>query len=284
MKLQLIIFSLLSLLIAPNLFSQEATPKPKKVSPWTETWIIGINGSQAAYSNWSKGGVNSLALSGSSVFKLKYKGDIFANSFKLDIKYGQTRIDNSEIWKTDDIINLNNKIDYFLHDKHYSAFAEFDFKTQFDKGYNKDNTVVISNFFSPAYFQQSLGFSFQPITNFSAQSGLALKQTIVNDDNLAPNYGIKPGESLKSEGGVSVALKYSQEFIENVTYNGEFSTFSNLKKSFGSTDIDFKNELNGKINSFLSANIQFALLFDNDVTKKLQVKQVLSVGFNLNIF
>ena len=56
--------------------AQDSTETPS-VSIWKKSWVANLNGSQAQYSNWSGGGVNSVAATASTVFSAHYKKDKF---------------------------------------------------------------------------------------------------------------------------------------------------------------------------------------------------------------
>jgi len=51
-------------------------------------------------------------------------------------------------------------------------------------------------------------------------------------------------------------------------------------EQLNSSTVRFTNELIGKVNSYLTVNVEVAFLYDDDVSTELQVKQVLSVGFS----
>jgi len=260
--------------------AQDTTNTPP-VSLWNKSWVGNLNGSQAQYSNWSGGGVNSIAATASTVFSASYKKEKFGYKTDINLKYGQTRIDWDNVQKTDDLIRFSNKGEFYFSNEHWSAFALVDFKTQFDQGFNADN-ILVSNFFAPAFFQEGLGISYKPGEKFSAEAGLALKQTIVSDTSLSKYYGVDTGKSFRNEGGITIALKYKTPIMENTTYTGTLETFTNVQTHLiNRTDFLFSNEVNGKINDFLSANIQFAIMYDRDFNNKLQIKQVLALGINV---
>lgn len=262
---------------AQNADNSVTTPE----SPWKVNWVGSVNGSQAQYSNWSKGGANSIAVTGSTVFNANYKKDKIGYRSEINIKYGQTRIENQDVQKTDDLIRINNKADYFFSSEIWSAFAEIDFKTQFDRGLNAEGEMI-SNFFAPAFFQEALGLSYKQNAHFSAEAGLALKQTMVSDTSLSQFYGVTAGEKFRNEGGLSIALRYSNSIMENTTYTGSIETFTNVKTHLiNRTDVIFSNELNGKINDYLNANLQFVLMYDRDFSNKVQLKQVLALGLSI---
>lgn len=268
------------LIIPTTLIAQDAE---EETPTWTRSWKFNLNGSQASYSNWSQGGVNSIAATASTVFDTKYTGEEFANTSRVNLKFGQTRLDGDEVRKTDDLIRLTNKTNYFLKNQKYSAFADFEFRTQFAKGFDDNNEEVISKFMSPGYFTESAGLSYKPVDFFSMQLGLGLKQTVVADTALSTHYGVDQGENIRGEGGLTIGLNMEKNIAENITYSGELSTFTSFLSSVSSTDVNFTNEISGKINSFLSTNLQFILIYDDDVIDKLQVKQVLAVGLNFTI-
>ena len=105
----------------------------------------------------------------------------------------------------------------------------------------------------------------------------------MGDKNLVPGYGVEVGDNLLSEGGFTTGISFNKEIVTDVSYTCRFETFTNIKKSLSSTDVSWANEITGRINKFLTASFQFELLYDDDITTELQTKQVLSVGFLLNL-
>ena len=267
-------------LIPPALTAQDAE---ETKSPWIHSWNFNLNGSQASYSNWSQGGVSSIAGAASTIFDSKYTNEEFANTSRINLKFGQTRLNGDDVRKTDDLIRLTNKTNYFLKNKKYSAFVDIEFRTQFAKGFDDDYEEVISKFMAPGYITESAGLSYKPADYFSIQLGLGLKQTVVADTSLSTLYGVNEGDKIRGEGGLTIALGMEKNIAENIIYSGELSTFTSFVSAVSSTDVNFTNEISGKINGYLSTNLQFVLLFDDDVNEKLQVKQVLAVGLNFTI-
>ncbi len=258
------------------------TDTSKTASKWTKSWVASLNGSQAQYSNWSQGGVSSIAGTASTVFDAGYKHDLFGYNVRLNLKYGQTRIDWKDVQKTDDLIRITNKVDYYLPNNHYSAYTEVDFRTQFDRGFDK-NQVLISNFFAPAFFQETAGFSYKPNSIITSQLGLSLKQTIVSDTTLSGFYGVDAGKQFRGEGGLSFVLGVKTPMFENMSYAGSVETFTNFLTPLSWTDFTFSNEFTGKINSILSTNIQLVLMYDRDFNNRVQFKQVIALGLNFKI-
>ncbi len=260
-----------------------ASEKPDSVKYWTKKWVLSLNGSQASYSNWSQGNNNSIAATGGNMFNATYKKDRYSYDVLLHFRYGQAKINGSEIRKTDDLFHIRNRVNHLLHATKYTAYFEVDFRTQFDAGYDKNN-VFISNFMSPGYLQETAGLGYKPVDYVQLQSGLTLKQTFVADTLLSRRYGVTSGKNFRSEGGFSVGASFKKNIAKNLTLNSNVQTFTNFLQSVEHTDVIFNNELSGKINSFMNTNIQFSLMYDRDFNKQIQVKQVLAVGLSFNVF
>ena len=255
---------------------------------WQASWVGGLNGAQAAYNNWSGGGTNTISVSGSTVFGLRYRKDRFAYALDTNLKYGKAKISGEGTRKTDDRIAVNNKFSYQFNDERWSAFANVNFSTQFDKGFDYDvdegeEPILISRFFSPAYFTQIAGVAYTPTNYFSAQAGLAMKETIVSDTTLSERYGLGVGDQFRFEPGYSTALFFEKDLFSNVRLISSVETFTNLQRSISSTDVHFSNELIGKINDFMNMSFQYAMVYDDDFSKRVQIKQVLSAGVSVNI-
>ncbi|SMO64746.1 DUF3078 domain-containing protein [Fodinibius sediminis] len=280
-----IVITIFVLLISSQIQAQEAMIVPDSLSGWSYSWVTGLNGSQAAYSNWSQGGVNNIALSGNSSFTAKHREDRFSYGFLLAARYGKSKIEKQGIRKTSDQLVIKNRFLYELIEKesNYSAYANINFRTQFDDGFEydagpDDNDVLISGFMSPAYFQQGSGIAYIPTDYFSAEAGLALKQTIVTDDNLVTNYGLEPGDTIKNEGGLTLGLAYEQSIAPNFLLSSTVETFTNVNKSLSGTDVYFANELTGKVNDLISTSLRFDLAYDDDFSEEVQLMQTLSLG------
>jgi hypothetical protein len=258
---------------------------------WRLGWVANLNGSQASYRNWSKGGINSLSVVGSSQFTSLYRKDAFSYGLRIRTNFGQSRFQDEGVRKTDDRISVRNQFLYDLGEDHidFSLFANINFETQFAEGYNygagpEGENILISNFMAPAYLTQNAGLAYIPDESFSIQAGLGLKQTIVSDTDLSPRYGLDEGDSFFNEAGFTFGITYEQSLMENVTYFGYVETFSNLNRALRRTDVNFSNRLVGRINDYLNMTFQFDLIYDDDFSDEVQLSQVLSAGLSIILF
>lgn len=283
-------FAVLLTLFAAGAVNAQTINIPDTLKGWDYSWTANLNGSQASYSNWSQGGVSSISGTASTVYTQLHRNESFGYGMRINLKYGQSNISGQGVRKTDDLISLRNRLVYPLNDTgKFSAYASFWARTQFDEGYNYDAKVaggdsLISAFMSPAYFTEGLGLAYQPKEYLTFEAGLALKQTYVAKESLAPNYGLEEGETFRSEGGFTTGISFENEIAENIMFSSSLETFTNVMQSFSKTDVYWANELKGQINKIVSANFQFEIRYDDDFSSEIQVKEVLSAGVTFNIF
>lgn len=281
---------LIVIFISTELNAQELVP-PDTLSGWDVNWIANLNGSQASYSNWSKGGVNNLSVVAGSQFTSLYRMNAFSYGLRFQTRYGQSRIQDEGVRKTDDRISLRNRFLYDLGDDavDFSLFTNVNFETQFGRGFDygagpEGEDILISSFMSPAYFTQNAGLAYIPDESFAIEVGLGMKQTIVSDDQLSTRYGLEPGDNFHNEAGFTFGMSYEQQIWENVIYTGYVETFSNLNRPIRRTDVIFSNQLVGRINNYLNMTLQFDMIYDDDFSEEIQLSQVLSAGLSIILF
>lgn len=263
---------------------------PDNLEGWDQTWIANFNGAQAQFDNWSEGGVNTISGTASTVFTRYFRENRFTYGFRIHLRYGQSKISGSGLRKTDDLISIRNRITYELTEGSiYSAVGAIQFKTQFADGYDYGKAVsggdsLISKWFSPAYFIEGFGLEVKPSEDFSAEIGAALKQTVVGDKKLNDQYGIEEGKNARFEGGFTFGAQYKKTLMENTEFVTSIETFTNLLMPINETDVYWSNTINGRINKYLNTVFQFELRYDDDYSKRVQLKQVFAAGVTINFY
>lgn len=285
-------FLFLSLFLCSTslLFAQDSITVPDTLQGAKTTWVVGLNGSQASYSNWSQGGSNNISATGTSAISTLYRKNKFAYGFLLDTRYGKTRIENEGTRKIADRLYFLNRFLYTINEDNpeLKLFTNLLFRTQFDKGYDygaaeDGGDILISKFMAPAYFSENIGLAWVPSDIFSAEAGLGLKQTYVSDESLSETYGLDEGDQFRSEAGLTFGASLETDLLENVQFFSSIQTFTNVNTGINSTDVFFSNKLIGRINSYLNTNLSLDLVYDDDFSKEIQVAQILSVGISYSI-
>ncbi len=283
------------------IFAQEE----KKDEGWKVGGQVGINLTETTFHNWAKGGENSL--SGISYLNLfanrNYGNWVWENNF--DFEYGLMQIQDGDLKKTNDRIELNSKVGRQASKSwYYSGYLNF--KTQVAEGfdYAKSNSIYISKFMAPAYLTAGIGMDYKPNETFSAMlAPVASKTTFVLDERLADagSFGLKTAEQengvllhssqIRQELGASVTLTYKKEVFKNINLNTKLSLFSNYLKNPQNIDVDWQTTITMKINDYINAIFRAHLIYDDDIniawekdgvpqsSPKIQFNQGLSVGF-----
>lgn len=290
-------FTLLLLLSSITLctFAQN-TPKADTVKKWTihgeNTFLI----NQSAFSNWSAGGINSVA--GNLVFNydFNYKKDKWSWDNKAILGYGLSKQQGIGTRKNDDRIILNSLLGYKASQYWLYTFY-MNFQTQFSKGYkyDGDKRTVISDFLAPAYLTFGPGFAYKKSDNFRINiSPFASRIVIVRNDSLsaAGAFGVDPGKKARYEFGASLDAYYKVNVMENIGFENILKLYSNYLDKPGNIYTDYTANLFMKVNKFVTVNAGVQLIYDDKTKipvqdangnvigdkKALQVKQIFGAG------
>jgi hypothetical protein len=257
---------------------------------WKTGGLFTLNVAQGSLSNWQGGGDKSSfsAVGFLNLFGILKQGkNLWQNN--LDLGYGYINTTSLGSRKSDDRIDLLSKYGYQVSSKWYVG-ALFNFRSQFADGYTYEKDVngaevktLTSKFMAPGYILLSPGFDFKPNSAFSLfLSPLTERWIIVNDAVLSAlgAYGVDPGKKSKNELGAFLSATLNKNVMENVTFKSRFDAFSNYKHDPQNVDIFWTNILALKVNNYLSANIALDFLYDDDAIARLQLRQLLGIGFS----
>lgn len=266
-------------------FQLYAQSEPVDTS-WKKGGFIGLNFTQVNLSQWAQGGENSIALSSSANLFANYiKGKVdWQNS--LDLAYSMIKSGNALLKKSDDKIDFTSKYSRKFSD-HWLYGMLTNFKSQFASGYNFPNdSLVVSEFFSPAYITFAIGLTYKPVDYFEVfVSPATSKWTFVNDKILsdAGAYGVNPGKTIRTEFGAYLHMKFKKDIMENVNFTTKLELFNNYtdkdKNNAKKVDVNWENMLTLKVNKYITASVTTQLIYDANVVERTQFKETIGVGF-----
>jgi hypothetical protein len=167
-------------------------------------------------------------------------------------------------------------------------------RTQFVKGFNYDEDpfgddvnretpVLVSNFLSPAFFTQSLGLTYEPAPWYMLRAGGAMKQTIVKDQELRPLYDVDTNDFLRLEAGAELNNVIDIELMENVRWRSTLNVFLSFNEIESPPDVTWENNVSLRVNDWLSTELEFVALYNENVSDAVQIKEVLSVGVTFSL-
>ena len=202
-------------------------PKVEKPKYWEESLKTNIKFGQTSLTNWAAGGDNTVTLQAFVDGNANYKKDkVFWNN-RLQLDYGFVYASSKPILqKSDDRIYLESKFGYKNEKmKNFSLSVNYDFKSQFNTGYDyltpsvpsdkyqdadgnvpglndlphkdqislwKDARKIKSGFLAPAYTNLAVGIDVKPFKWLSLNiAPLTGGVVIVRDELLRKNYGMQ---------------------------------------------------------------------------------------------
>lgn len=279
----IIIITLLGSVLAGEQSPVDTTAK----SPygWKNGMSAGLNFNQSQFTNWSKGGENTIAWQLLVNGSYDYLRPNYTFDTEFNVNYGRNTVGNQGERKTNDEIRFdlvyNRKIQFPVN-----PYAAVRFLSQLDDGFEYTDTTAtkVSGRFDPAYLTLALGAGYKYKNLLIFNAGPSLKGTfadvfagIYTDDKETPEL-----ETQKWEGGFEFVTKLNWSILQNMQLKSNLVTFTDFKEF--ETDINWDNTLIAKFTDWLNFNIQFQLIYDQDVSNDLQLRQALAVGLNYTLF
>lgn len=273
------------------------TPKPiipvKDTIPkgWRSKGTVSFLFNQAAFSNWAAGGENSISGTLGLNYDLNYHQKNWDWDSRIILAYGLTQTKNSEFTrKTDDRFELNSVIG--KKGKNHWFYSGFlNFRTQMTSGFRfdtdengKEIRMKNTDAFSPAYLSFGPGVLWKksPDLIFNIAPGTS-KLTIVDDDFTLPNeeyFGVAEGESIRYELGMYASGYYKFTLFDNIVMENIVNVYANYLEDPENIDVDYNVNLVMTINKYLSTNINFQTIYDDNAFRGFQTREVLGLGVN----
>jgi hypothetical protein len=264
----------------PSFSYTQATPD--SLGPWKHRVIGALTFTQVSYSNWAQGGQNALA------YTATLDGRTQRNSEKTDwattykFAYGQTRLGDQGLRKTDDKIDLQSVFTY-KYGPNINPYVSATLKTQFAEGFNYDNEghgTVVSAFFDPAFLTQAAGLGYQPLEVVKTRFGLALREIITSKFR---GYSDDPATTRIENVKIEAGMEWVTEVFLNIDDNALLSSKLELFSPFNKVDqvvVRGDNTLAVKVGKFITVNLNVQFINEQPVTPRTQVKQALAVGLS----
>jgi hypothetical protein len=96
-------------------------------------------------------------------------------------------------------------------------------------------------------------------------------------------FGVKQNGNSRFELGASVRSFYKTEIYENITLENRLSLYSDYLDKPKNIDFDYTLNVSMKVNKFISTNLVFQFVYDDNEIKRMQIREVLGVGLNIDL-
>ncbi|RZJ35176.1 MAG: DUF3078 domain-containing protein [Flavobacterium sp.] len=270
-----------------------STTATDTISPWTKKGNASILFNQSTFDNWLAGGENNISGNLGVNYDINYKKGFWSWDNKVIASYGIVKTRTSAFAKkTDDRLELNSLLGKKVSEQSYWYYSAFlNFRTQFTRGYSYDRDEngaetreEYTAFFSPAYLSVGPGILWKKSDNLKVNlAPLTSKFTFVDPNFTLPNeayFGVKEGESMRYELGFNASAYYKLGVVANVSFENILNLYSDYLEDPQNVDLDYQLNIVMKINRFLSTNIMFQTIYDDNAFQGFQLRQVFGVAAN----
>ncbi len=249
------------------------------INVWIPTAITGLNVSQLALSNWTQGGENSLTWTFTADLGAKYISSIWTFKNSLKVAYGRTKLGGGSFKTNDNDFYMETVLSRSLGWA-VDPFIGNTIRTTIAPGYSYSGNAAteIANFFDPGYVTQSLGFTYDKLTDFNTRLGIAVQETFTNRfRQYSDNPSTTKVEAFKLETGLQSVTQGKLEVLNNLLFTSSLTLFSGFEH-LDVWDVRWDNALVAKVNSLINVNLGFLLIYQKDQSPTVQMKQALQLG------
>jgi hypothetical protein len=260
----------------------EATTEEGPKDGWTKAGTFTFLLNQSSFDNWVAGGTSNI----SGTLGVNYDFNLLKGDWTWDNKliaaFGITKIKGEDTQKSDDRFEWNSLLGKKASGNwYYSAFLNF--KTQFADDLDSD-TEGPTKLFSPAYLQFGPGMLWKKSDNLKVNIAPATSKLVIVDKDLTlpmdAYFGVEEGKSTRYELGASLSGYYKFNIMENVSMENILNLYSNYLEDPQNVDLDYTLNIVMTINKYLSANLAYQTIYDDNAFKGFQTREGFGLGVN----
>jgi hypothetical protein len=253
----------------------------------TGTFLLNLN--QGALSNWVSGGeerVLGINAHFNYAINFRHGKNTWDNYFDLALGF-QNATSFGSFRKIDDRIDVTGKYGHLInHHWYLGVLTNFNSQSLAGYDYNAKGAEKISGFLTPGKITLSPGMDYKTATRFSLfTSPITVRWVTKEDDDLlnVSKFGVDSARRSNTELGAFVTAKYKAAFTKWATYTGRVDLFSNYKREPQNVDVLMNNLLTMKFTRVLATSLSLDLVYDDDLKKRLQLKEILGIGLTVKL-
>lgn len=246
---------------------------------------------QSNFNNWLAGGENNLSGNIGVNYDFNFKKNDITWDNKVIASYGLLQTKNSDFEKkTDDRFEFNSVLGKKAVGYWYYSFF-LNFRTQFTKGYvyskdpnGKEIRDEYTNILSPGYLTTGPGMFWKKSDNLKVNlAPLTSKITFVDADFTLPEkayFGVEEGKSTRYELGFYASSYYKLDLMTNVSMENTLNLYSNYLEDAQNVDMDYTLAVVMRINRYLTTNLVFQAIYDDNAFNGFQTRQIFGLAAN----
>lgn len=268
---------------------------------WKAKGTVSLLLNQSSFNNWIAGGEDSFSGTLGINYDFNYKKNDLTWDNKVLASYGLLQTKNADYEKkTDDRLEFNSIVGKRAFGEWYYSYF-LNFRTQFSTGYlygkdenGKEIRTENTKFMSPGYLttgpgiywtkDDNLKINFAPLTSkFTFVDG-AYTSGIDQATGLpyvdGSYFGVDANKTMRYELGFYASVYYKLAIMTNVTAENTLNLYSNYLEDPQNVDINYSLNIIMKVNKFLSANLSFQAIYDDNAFSGFQTREVFGLGVN----
>lgn len=288
--------------------AQDSIKPADTIKAWKSKGIFSLLLNQSSFSNWQAGGENNISGTVGVNYDLNYAKQDWTWDTKLIASYGLVKTNNSPFEKkTDDRFEFNSQVGKKAFG--YWSYSFFlNFKTQLTKGFvygtdefGKEIRTENTNLLSPGYLTFGPGMAWKKDDNLKFNLAPATSKITIVDSQYTSDRFVQQGDELvftpyvdgeyfgvdrentiRYELGFYASAYYKLAIMTNVTFENILSLYSNYLEDPQNIDLDYQLNVVMKINKYLSTNISFQTIYDDNAFRGFQTREVFGLAVNVN--
>ena len=263
---------------------------------WTRSGNFTFLFNQAAFNaEWLGGGTSNIAGNVSISYNFNYRKGKLTWDNKIIGDYGLTKTKDQDFTrKTNDRLEFNSLVGSQINESNWYYSGILNFRTQFTTGYTfgtdaqgNETRTALTKFLSPAYVQLGPGLLWKKNDNLKVNISPASARFIFVSSEFTDNllvgetyFGVDPGDTFRFELGAFVQGYAKFDLWENVAMENILNLYSNYLEDPQNVDVDYTANIIMTINKYLSANIAFQAIYDDNAIGAFQIREAFGLGLN----
>lgn len=256
---------------------------------WNLNGVLILNMNQGALSNWVGGGEQSvLGINGIINYTINFRRgkNTWDNYFDAGLGF-QNATSFGKFRKIDDRIDVTSKYGYLInHHLYLGVLANFNTQSLPGIDYGVESNKKISNFLTPGKVILSPGLDYETSQRFSLfVSPVTVRWILKNDPDFfnVAKFGVDSAQKSNTELGSFITAKFKAKFSNWIIYSTRVDLFSNYNRNPQNVDVLMNNLLTMRFTQLFATNLSFDLVYDDDVKKRLQLKEILGIGLTVKL-
>ena len=281
-------------------FSQEK--KEVNKSPWSKATNLSLLFNQAAFNDqWQGGGTSNYAANFGLTHDANYSKENITWDNRVVIDYGIANQKNQEFTrKTNDRFEFNSLLGKQIKETpwYYSFFLNA--RTQLANGYDfeedEDGNPIrskLQKFYLQVISKQvwecygkkviNLKLNIAPATGRliivnSQFTNVGQGQSDIDAFNQIGYFGVYANETSRFEFGAAVGGYGKFTLSKNIVMENVLNLYSNYLEDLENIDIDYTLNLVITANKWITTNVAFQAMYDDNAVKGFQIREALGVG------